>query len=333
MSYRYISQLSHVEIFTSKPDESVHFFKDVLGLQESHRDGQSVWLRAWGDHFHHSLKITEGHGPGLGHAAWRVDGPDDLDLAAKALAEVGVQGSWSDGDVGHGRSFEIDMPGGHRFELVWEMERYVAPPEQKSVYPDRPQKQVTVGAPVRRIDHCTIQSNELRAAKAALVSALRFRHMDTIVLPPGVKADGDEAFVSLTSGAHNHDLAILSELPGYDGPGGRMHHFSYFYDTREELLRALDILAEHGFRLEDGPNKHGIGELFFAYVIEPGGNRVELQTGGVWNYVADWEPVRWRIEEGAGMAWEEAAPPKFEDLNQAPDGGASDKNKELVNRG
>lgn len=128
MSYHLVSQLSHVEMLTPKPDESVRFFEDVLGLQESHREGQSVWLRAWGEFFHHSLKITEAPAPGMGHAAWRVDGPDDLPLAAQALSEAGVEGRWIDGDVGHGKAYQFTMPGGHRFELVWGVDRYQALP-------------------------------------------------------------------------------------------------------------------------------------------------------------------------------------------------------------
>ena len=88
MSYKLVSQLHHVELFSAKPDETVSFFKDVLGMQESARDGTSVYLRAWGEWFHHSLKITEGPGPGLGHAAWRTDGPDELDDAATLIQRI-----------------------------------------------------------------------------------------------------------------------------------------------------------------------------------------------------------------------------------------------------
>ena len=66
MAYKLISRLHHVELFSAKPEESVTFFTDVLGLQESARDGNSVYLRAWGEFFHHSLKITAGPGPGSG---------------------------------------------------------------------------------------------------------------------------------------------------------------------------------------------------------------------------------------------------------------------------
>lgn len=331
MSYHLISQLSHVELITPKPDESVRFFKDVLGLQESHREGQSVWLRAWGEFFHHSLKLTEGPEPMLGHAAWRVDGPDDLELAARALIETGVDGEWIDGDVGHGKAYQYTVPGGHRFELVWDVERYIAPPDQRSVYPSRPQKQVAMNATVRRLDHVTVISDQPEADRQVFVDGLKFRHMDSLVLP-----NGKQVFSALTSGAHNHDLAILATPPGYQGSRGQVHHTCFFYDTREELLRALDILAEHGFKTIDfTPHQHGIGELFFAYILEPGGNRIELQSAGVWNYMPDWEPVMWQLDQGGGMAWSAEGAPLPEELLKARArvNGAGPQTREAVRHG
>lgn len=64
-----VAQLAHVEIFTPKPDETLHFFKELLGMEESERAGQSVYLRAYEDYYHHSLKVTEAAKPGLGHVA------------------------------------------------------------------------------------------------------------------------------------------------------------------------------------------------------------------------------------------------------------------------
>jgi catechol 2,3-dioxygenase len=47
MSNRLIAHLAHVEVLTPKPEESLAFYTDVLGLVESGRAGQSVYLRAW----------------------------------------------------------------------------------------------------------------------------------------------------------------------------------------------------------------------------------------------------------------------------------------------
>ena len=70
-----VAQLAHVELLTPKPDQTLRFFTDLLGLQETEREGQSVYLRAYEDFYHHTLKVTEAPKPGLGHVAWRTTSP------------------------------------------------------------------------------------------------------------------------------------------------------------------------------------------------------------------------------------------------------------------
>ncbi len=67
-----IAHLGHVELLTPRPDESLRFFVDVMGMTESGRAGASVYLRGWDDYERYSLKLTAarhvGHGPhGLPH--------------------------------------------------------------------------------------------------------------------------------------------------------------------------------------------------------------------------------------------------------------------------
>ena len=70
-----VSHLAHVELRTPRLTETLAFLTSVFGLRESHRDGSSVYLRAWGDFYHHTLKITDAAQPGLGHVAWRATSP------------------------------------------------------------------------------------------------------------------------------------------------------------------------------------------------------------------------------------------------------------------
>src|SRR5919108_4276249 len=81
MSNRLIAHLAHVEVLTPKPDDSLRFHRDVLGLEESGRAGKSAYLRGWGEWSHHSLQVTEAAQPGLGHVGWRVWSADALEAA------------------------------------------------------------------------------------------------------------------------------------------------------------------------------------------------------------------------------------------------------------
>ena len=53
-----IAHLAHVEMLTPRPDESLRFFVDVMGMTETGRQDDSVYLRGWDDYEHHSLQLT-----------------------------------------------------------------------------------------------------------------------------------------------------------------------------------------------------------------------------------------------------------------------------------
>jgi catechol 2,3-dioxygenase len=56
---RLISRLAHVQLLAPTRQETLDFFTGVLGLCESDRARQSVYLRGRGDYFHHSVVLTE----------------------------------------------------------------------------------------------------------------------------------------------------------------------------------------------------------------------------------------------------------------------------------
>ena len=89
MVERLIAQLAHAEVTTPKPEQSAAFFKNVLGLEESGRAGQSVYFRGWGEFFHHSLQLTEGPVPSVAHTGWRTEGPEELQTCVKRLEAAG----------------------------------------------------------------------------------------------------------------------------------------------------------------------------------------------------------------------------------------------------
>jgi catechol 2,3-dioxygenase len=42
-----------------------------------------------------------------------------------------------------------------------------------------------------------------------------------------------------------------------------------------------------------------MGEQTYLYFREPGGLRLELNSGGYRNYLPDWEPVKWTPAQGS----------------------------------
>ena len=80
-----VAHIGHAELLTPKPDESLHFFEQVLGMEVEAREGQSVFLRGWGDYQRYSLKLTESDRTGLAHMALRAWSPEALERRVAAL--------------------------------------------------------------------------------------------------------------------------------------------------------------------------------------------------------------------------------------------------------
>ena len=94
----------------------------------------------------------------------------------------------------------------------------------------------------------------------------------------------------VTNNEKSHDLGLILDQSGVPG---RVHHVAFWVDSRDELLRAADILLNADIAIEFGPGRHGMGEQDYLYFREPGGDRIEINTGGYRLYVPDWETKRW----------------------------------------
>jgi catechol 2,3-dioxygenase len=292
-----IAQLAHVEIYTPKPDETVWFFKELLGMEETERAGQSVYLRAYEDFYHHSLKITEARKPGLGHVGWRATSQNALQRRVEAIEATGQGKGWIDGDRGHGPAYQFTLPDGHRMEVFWEVEYYEPPEAKRTKLLNRPQKRPIQGVPVRRIDHVNLLVQQVEPNKAFLIEQLGFRLREHILLDDGTEAGGWLSVSPLV-----HEVAILRDPTASNG---RLHHVCYWYGYPHHLCDIADIFTEYGIPIEAGPGKHGIAQALFLYVFEPGGNRIELfGDAGYLIFDPDWKPITWHEEElDKGIIW------------------------------
>src|SRR5580692_7495661 len=97
-----LAHLGHLEILTPKPEESLQFFINVMGMTESGRQGDSVYLRGWDDYERHTLKLTASKLPGMGHVGFRTRSPQALERRIAALKGSGFDIGWNDGDLCHG---------------------------------------------------------------------------------------------------------------------------------------------------------------------------------------------------------------------------------------
>ncbi|MCC6949028.1 MAG: catechol 2,3-dioxygenase [Bradyrhizobiaceae bacterium] len=292
-----IAHLGHVELLTPKLEESRRFFVDIWGMVESGRAGDSVYLRGWDDYERHSLKLTAAKEPGLGHYAFRARSQPALERRVKAIEAAGLGIGWTKGDIGHGPAYLFQTPDGHKMELYYETEWYSPPPELKPALKNQAQKFPGRGINVRRLDHINLLASDVTPTRQFHQDVLGMRMTEQIILDNGIEAAG---WVTATN--KSYDVAISRD---HTGTRGRLHHFTYAVDCREDILRAADIYLDNGVFIETGPHKHAIQQTFFLYAYEPGGTRVEIANAGARLILApDWKPIVWtEAERKKGQAW------------------------------
>ncbi|MEA2171740.1 MAG: catechol 2,3-dioxygenase [Solirubrobacteraceae bacterium] len=300
-----ITHVGHCELLVPDLEASTRFFTELLGLQVTETVGDNVYLRAWQDWDHHTLILTEAPEPGLGHLGWRVPAKADAEALERALSDAGVESAWGEGGLGHGDALRFTTPGGLPFELYWEVEKYVAPPELVSRLASHPQKLPARGAAPRRFDHVTFIVNDVVAEQEFLTGGLGIRHR-YFILGPDVSRWGSW----LSCNNVSHETALTKNA---FGTGGLLHHIAYYCDTADEVLRTASLLVDHGCELEWGPGKHGTSGATFLYFREPGGSRVEVWTGGMLIFDPDWEAIRWDTEIGqlGNSMWGTPLPESF----------------------
>ncbi|MEX0406510.1 VOC family protein [Aquibium sp. LZ166] len=292
-----VAHLGHVELLTDKPEESLDFFVNVYGLTESGREGDSVYLRAWDDYEFHSLKLTASNSTGMAHCGYRTSSEAALQRRVAVIERMGLGIGWTDGDLGHGRSYRFNSPDGHVFELYWDTNKYDAPAGEKPALKNIAQRYHGRGAAPRRVDHFNLLASDVSKIRDFMVEAMGSRVTEMIQLDNG-RIGG----CWFTVNNKGYDMACTED---HSGSKGRFHHLTYAADHRDDILRAADVFLENGVFIETGPHKHAIQGTFFLYVYEPAGNRIEIANAGARLIVdPDWKPVVWTEQERKkGQAW------------------------------
>jgi catechol 2,3-dioxygenase len=292
-----VAHLAAVELLSPKREQSVAFFADLLGMYTVRRDEHATYLRGYEDPYAYSLMITDAPHAGIGVTTFRTYSLQALERRAKALEVAGLGDGWIDGDFGHGSAYLCHTPDGHRMKLAWNFNYAQVQDGDKTALLNRPSKRPARGVPVRRLDHINLLCSDVTANKDALMNHLGFRLSEHVVFD-----DGSELAAWLRTTQLAHDVAFMKDQTG---ARGRLHHVAFWYGIPQHLMDVAELCVQNDIVIEAGPGKHGISQALFLYVIEPGGNRIELfGDSGYLIFDPTWKPVRWQASQAAkGIIW------------------------------
>ena len=276
-----ILRLSHVEIKVPDLELATAYYTEVLGLVETAREPERVYLKCWDEHQHHSLVLAYAPNYGLAHMGWKVESAEDLDFYAARLEDAGIAVKRLQGaevGVGGGSVIRFETPSGHQMELIYGMEQ-VGNLLPLTNPPPKPLGLVGIAPP--RLDHIFLTVEDVNGMTSFLQEVLDFHLTEQVV-----GDDGFQIATWLEVSHSSHDIALVT------GPDGGLHHFAYWVDDWNDIRNASDVLAYHGVRIETNPTRHGATRGHCVYFFDPAGNRNEIFTGGYWSDPDD-PPITW----------------------------------------
>ena len=309
-----LAHLGRHALFSADPEGTLGYFVDILGMEIVAQSDQTWYLHAYGDYESWSLKLIASNQSGPGWVSWRTTSEQALYRRVSRLKRKGVEGRWCQVDNGMGHAFEFLDPDGHQFRLYFDTARYVAPVERQAVLPTNISAYLGQGANVRRLDHVNLLARDVRACREFWQDAFGLRVFEIVR-----HSDGHgEAAAWMSATIQGHELIYTHEKTDANA---RLHHLAYVVDSREEVLRAAEIMTDARITIEAGPSRHTAIQGYYLYTREPGGNRIEIAHGGYLVLEPDSEPYVWDAEEWASKpSWGAPLPPEFH-IYGTPDHG------------
>ncbi|HIW91524.1 MAG TPA: VOC family protein [Candidatus Corynebacterium avicola] len=296
-----VAQCGAINVGTKDLETSLHFFRDLLGMEVVERIGDTAYLRGYMELTHHSLVLTQQDENTINTYSFRVKRPQDVELFYEELQrqEIEALEVASGTEAGRGTAVRFLLPGsGHPVELYYDIDKPQAPEEIRSKLPSNSSRRRGLG--VRRIDHFNVQTarENINEAESFVRDTLGFKRREY-----QLHRDDETVLASWMSVTPQvHDLAIVANS---EGKSGQLHHMAFNLENMSDILTAADILADFDVTFDLGPGKHGIGQAMYLYVLDPGsGHRVELYAGGYLIFDPDWQPIKWEREKFKdGLTW------------------------------
>lgn len=259
MSWGVISEIGFVTLQTTRLEESVATARDILGLRETARHGDAVYLAAAS--VNHEIVYIAGDHDAVDHVSLAARDSDAIAEIRRRVKEAGFR-IISDQPLGHGIDEALSFVGPENFIIEVYTGRQALAVTKPHYGPDR-------------YGHVNFMPLDTGRMKDFFVDILDFRVSDVV---------GNDGYF-LRCNSDHHGIALLK---GH----GALHHHAWQTQSIAELGKLGDRLNNSGQRLLWGPVRHGAGNNLAVYFREPGGSVIELFADLEQIYDDD-RPARW----------------------------------------
>ncbi len=283
----------HAQVRVLDLEESVRFYRDVLGLVETGRDAQGrVYFKCWDERDHSSYVIREADRAGLDFFGFRVLDVATLDKFDADLQAYGLKTTRIPAGemLETGERVRFELPSGHVMELY--AEKTKVGNGIPLINPAPWSKARDNGIAPVRLDHALLYGPNVAEVQKIFTEVLGFYLVERVLTPDG----NANAAIWLSCGQKVHDIAFAE----YPEPG-KLHHCSFLMESWDQVLRAGDIMSMNQVPVDIGPTRHGVTRGCTIYAWDPSGNRFETFMGGHLPY-PDYETMTWTFDTfGQGL--------------------------------
>ncbi|KKB36928.1 catechol 2,3-dioxygenase [Bacillus thermotolerans] len=285
-----IMRIGRLELRVMDLEESVNYYTDIIGLEETGRDGDRVYLKAWDEYDHHSIILQKSDSAGMDHMGFKVRDIYELEKLEHRIEQFGCKltripyGT----RLAEGQAVRFEIPTGHQMELYTEIEQVGT---GTGIINPHPWPDGLRGIAPHRLDHTLLTGDDIEAVTRFFTEVLDFHQTEKIVTVDGEVMIG--SFLSATNKAH--DVAFVK------GPDAKFHHAGFYVDNWYEVLKAADILTKNEVPVEVTPTRHGVTRGQTVYFFDPSGNRNEAFASGYVSY-SDFPTITWTEDKiGTGI--------------------------------
>jgi catechol 2,3-dioxygenase len=283
----------HAQVRVLDLEESVRFYREVVGLVETGRDAQGrVYFKCWDERDHNSYVIREADRAGIDFFGFRVLDKAtldkfDADLRAYGIATERIPAGEM---LETGERVRFTLPSGHVMELF--ADKTKVGNGIPLVNPAPWCKARDHGIAPIRLDHALLYGPNVAEVQKIFTEVLGFYLVERVLTPDG----NANAAIWLSCGQKVHDIAFAE----YPEPG-KLHHCSFLMESWDQVLRAGDIMSMNQVAVDIGPTRHGVTRGCTIYAWDPSGNRFETFMGGHLPY-PDYETMTWTFDNfGQGL--------------------------------
>lgn len=283
----------HAQVRVLDLEESVTFYRDVLGLVETGRDAQGrVYFKCWDERDHNSYVLRQADRAGIDFFGFKVLDKATLDKLDADLKAYGLTTERIPAGemLATGERVRFQLPSGHFIELYAEKQQIGNGLGKTNPAPWSRESEHGIG-PVR-LDHALLYGPNIAEVHKIFTEVLGFYLVESVLTPDGQ----GKAAIWLSCSHKVHDIAFAE----YPEPG-KLHHCSFLMESWEKVLRGGDIMSMNNVPVDIGPTRHGVTRGCTIYAWDPSGNRFETFMGGYQPY-PDWEPLEWTFDNfGQGL--------------------------------